>query len=280
MHIRVGTSGWSYPHWKKRFYPAGLPASKEMRFAAERMDALEINATFYRAAKPSTFRSWRAEISDLPDFRLAVKGSRFITHMKKLRGVDEALANFFATGPLLLGSALGPILWQLPPQLPYDRERLAGFFQALPRRARDAQRLARSSTWTGERGTDERGPGLGALGRLRYAVEPRHASYDTREFFDLCAEHDVAVVLADTAGKHVWLEAIHPPLAYVRLHGSRKLYGSQYTDEELAGWRDRLALWRERGVDEAYVFFDNDARGYAAEDAIRLRALAAGAAPV
>src|SRR5688572_18593281 len=116
----VGTSGWLYPHWRGRFYPADLSPRRWLTWAAARFDALEVNTTFYGSARPQSFESWAAEVP--PGFRFAVKGSRYITHMKKLRDVDQAVANFFATGLLLLGGALGPILWQLPPQLPFDEE--------------------------------------------------------------------------------------------------------------------------------------------------------------
>ncbi len=124
--VRIGTSGWSYPHWRGRFYPKGLRQAGELRHAAERMDALEINTTFYGSIRSSTFTGWREQVADLATrgFRYAVKGSRYITHMKKLRDVQTALANFYATGPLLLGDTLGPFLWQLPPVLAFDEELL------------------------------------------------------------------------------------------------------------------------------------------------------------
>ena len=269
--IHVGTSGWSYPHWNGRFFPVGLPASRRLRFAAERMDALEINTTFYGSRRPETFVAWRDDVADLAGFRFAVKGSRYITHMKKLRGVEIALANFFATGPLLLGDALGPILWQLPPQLGFDAELLAAFFDLLPRDAQSAQRLAaRHDARFAGKATTERGPGLPARAGLRYAVEPRHETFDSDGFVELCTRSDVAIVHADTAGRHVALERAGASHAYIRLHGSRKLYASRYTDAELAAWAARL---RRLDVAEAHVFFDNDARAHAPHDAARLRDL-------
>lgn len=273
MEVRVGTSGWIYPHWRGRFYPRDLPARAWLAYAAARLDALEINATFYRSAHPSTFTRWRQEIGGraAEGFRFAVKGSRYITHMLKLAKAETPLANFFASGPLLLGDALGPILWQLPPQLGFDEARLARFVDLLPRTVGAAQRLAaRHDARFADRATTDRGPGLAARARLAYAIEPRHPSWDCPAFFRLCARRDIAVVEADTAGKHVALAAPLAPLVYVRLHGARKLYASRYTDAELDAWTVRAAAWRKAGVREAYVFFDNDYLAHAAHDALRL----------
>jgi uncharacterized protein YecE (DUF72 family) len=256
--IRVGTSGWNYPHWRGRFYPQSLPAAAWLRFAAERMDTIEINTTFYRLVRPARFAAWRAEVAPFVAtraFRFAVKGSRFITHMKKLRGVDDSLARFFASGPLLLGDALGPILWQLPPLLRFHPDTLAAFFELLPRTAGAVRQ--------------PRGPNLTARAPLRYALEPRHPSFDDPAFHELCRRHDIAVVAADTAGQHVALAAAAGGGAgYFRLHGNRRLYGGSYSDGELAAWADRaLGLTNAR---ETYVFFDNDERAFAAFDASRL----------
>jgi uncharacterized protein YecE (DUF72 family) len=287
--IRVGTSGWRYPHWRDRFFPRGLPGARWLRFAAERLGALEINTTFYGSLRPATFSAWAEAVRDLAatrGFRFAVKGSRYLTHMKKLRDVEAALANFFATGPLLLGGALGPILWQLPPQLGFDEARLKSFFALLPRDVAAAQRLARrhDARFAG-RATSARGPGLAAGDALRYALEPRHASFHDHRFYALCERSGVAPVVADTAGKHVALVLPPPsvprpaPLAYVRLHGSRRLYRSRYHDRELAVWAREVETLARR-AEEVFVFFDNDAAAHAAKDAMRLQNLldSAGAA--
>jgi uncharacterized protein YecE (DUF72 family) len=279
VRVFVGTSGWIYAHWRPRFYPEGTPTRLWLRHAAERLDALEVNGTFYGSVRPATFARWRAEVADLVDergFRFAVKGSRYITHMLKLRAPEAPLANFFAQGVLLLGSALGPILWQLPPQLAFDEGRLEAFLAALPRTAGEAQRLAahHDARFAG-RASTERGPGLAARAPIRHALEPRHPSWDTPRLRQLCARHGVAVVAADTARRHVAIDAPAPPVAYVRLHGSRRLYASRYRDEELAAWARRIRSWEARGVTETYVFFDNDARAHAPRDAARLRAMMA-----
>src|SRR3954447_36575 len=138
-HARIGVSGWRYPWWRGDFYPKGLPHRLELAYAAERMTSVEINGSFYSLQRPTSYASWREQTPD--DFVFAVKGGRFITHMKKLRGVEAPLANFFASGVLALGAKLGPLLWQLPPTFQYDDQRLASFFAMLPRTSAEAARL-------------------------------------------------------------------------------------------------------------------------------------------
>src|SRR4029079_13438993 len=127
----IGTSGWQYPSWRGDFYPAGLPHARELEYLAARFATVEVNGTFYSLTRPTACAAWRQQVPE--GFLFAIKGSRYITHMLKLRRFEPALANFFASGILRLGSALGPILWQLPPQLPFDRDRARAFFLALPR---------------------------------------------------------------------------------------------------------------------------------------------------
>ena len=276
--VRIGTSGWAYPHWRGRFFPADLRQAGHLRYTAERMDGLEINTTFYGSARPTSFTAWRAAVADLTGFRYAVKGSRYITHMKKLRDVETALANFFATGPLLLGETLGPFLWQLPPNLGFDEAVLEAFFERLPRDAAAGQRLARKhDARFKDRATSERGPNLPARAPLAHAVEPRHASFESDAFVKLCERQRIAIVHADTAGKHVALEAPGADLAYLRLHGSKQLYASRYDDDELAAWAARVRKLEAR---EVYVFFDNDGSAHAPHDAIRLRDILADLLPL
>src|SRR6478752_10700522 len=139
--VRVGISGWRYPAWRGTFYPPGLPQREELAWAASRLTSIEVNGSFYSLQRPSSYTAWREETPE--DFVFAVKGGRFITHMKKLTGVETALANFFASGVLALGPKLGPILWQLPENLAFDAERLAGFLAQLPRTTEAAAELAR-----------------------------------------------------------------------------------------------------------------------------------------
>lgn len=138
--IRIGISGWRYAPWRGVFYPRGLPQRRELEYASRCVDTVEVNGSFYSLQRPSSYRACAAQTP--PDTVLSVKGGRFITHLKKLRDVDTALANFFASGPLALGHRLGPFLWQLPPRLRYDRDRLEGFFALLPRTVAEAARAA------------------------------------------------------------------------------------------------------------------------------------------
>ncbi len=137
--VRIGISGWTYAPWRKVFYPEGLRHKDELEYAASRMTSIEINGSFYSLQRPESYQAWRERTPD--GFVFAVKGGRFITHMKKLADIDAPLANFFASGPLALGDKLGPVLWQLPPTLGFDAERLADFFGKLPRTTRAAAEL-------------------------------------------------------------------------------------------------------------------------------------------
>ncbi len=265
--VFVGTSGWIYPHWRERFYPARLPAKQRLAFYASQLATVEINGTFYSLGRPARFAAWREQTPE--NFTFAVKGSRYLTHMLKLREPRAPLANFFAQGLLLLGKKIGPILWQLPPQLAFDADRARAFFDLLPRDLAAAERLARRH--------DHRLDGRSALtapdgdGRpLRHALEVRHASWLDEAALRLVAEYDVALVTADSADHHpLSLERTSATLAYARLHGSTALYASRYSDRELDDWAALVDAWRRRGSD-VYVYFDNDAKAYAPADARRL----------
>ena len=265
--VFIGTSGWIYPHWNGRFYPAGLPSKRQLAFMASQFATVEVNGTFYGLSRPRCFDKWRAETPD--DFVFALKGSRYLTHMLKLKEPKAPLANFFAQGVLRLGKKIGPILWQLPPMFAFHADKARAFFELLPRDLGDAERLARKH--------DHRLDGRSALrapdGRerpLRHALEIRHASWLSEEALRLMCEHDIALVTADTANNHpLSLERTTDDFAYVRLHGARKLYASRYTDDELDEWAALVDGWRARGSD-VYVYFDNDNKAYAPGDARRL----------
>jgi uncharacterized protein YecE (DUF72 family) len=274
--VRVGISGWRYPPWRGVFYPRGLPQRLELEYAASRLTTIEINGSFYSLQRPELYQDWHDRTP--AGFLFAVKGGRFITHMKKLRGIESPLANFFASGVLALGAKLGPVLWQLPPNLGYDAERLSDFFALLPRTTAEAAALAARH--------DERLDGRAltvtdADRPIRHALEVRHPSYETPELLDLLRHHDIAVVTADTAGKWPMLLEPTTDLAYVRLHGAEELYVSGYSDEALDEWADRIAGWRDQGRD-VVVYFDNDVKVHAPYDAQRLaeRLGVAAAAPL
>ena len=214
--VRVGISGWRYPPWRGVFYPEGLAQRRELEYASRRMTSVEINGSFYSLQRPESYRTWAAETPD--DFVFAVKGPRFVTHMKKLAGVEAPLANFFASGVLALGPKLGPLLWQLPPSLGFDPGRLERFFALLPRTTAAAADLATRH--------DQRLDGRSLLTTdadrpLRHALEVRHRTFETPAFVELLRAHDVALVVADTAGKWPKLHDVSSDFVYVRLHGER-----------------------------------------------------------
>ncbi len=283
--LRIGISGWKYAGWRAAFYPPGLPQRRELEYASRRLNSIEINGSFYSLQTPSSYRRWHDETP--PGFVFALKGSRFITHMKKLADVRVPLANFLASGVLLLREKLGPILWQFPERFAFrgaTPERLAAFLELLPRTTTAAAALAAEHdarlvgrAWTE---TDEERP-------LRHALEVRSPSFLSPEFAALLRAHGVALVFADTAGKWPYTEELTAPFVYLRLHGSRHLYASGYTDEELDAWAARIRAWT-RGVPpgdpvgipacpppaahprDVYVYFDNDARVHAPFDALGL----------
>lgn len=263
--VRIGISGWTYAPWRGDFYPAGLAHRRELEYASERLSSIEINGTFYAMQKPSSFAKWHDETPD--DFVFSIKGGRYVTHVKRLVDVESALANFFATGVLGLGRKLGPILWQLPPNLQFDADKLAAFFTLLPRATSEAVALA------GRR--DEKLPedrvSLLVTGErpIRHALEARHPSFDAPEAIQILREHDVAFVVADSAGRYPFVDTPTSDFMYVRLHGAEELYASGYDDTSLDAWAARVAGWRSSKLD-VFVYFDNDVKGYAPHDAMRL----------
>lgn len=262
--IRIGTSGWLYPPWRRVFYPPKLPHSKELAYLSSKLNSVEINGTFYSLQRPESFRAWYDQTPD--DFTFAVKGARFITHMKKLANVAAPLANFFASGVLALHDKLGPVLWQLPPNFGYNPERLAAFFAQLPRSTQEAAWLARQHD---ERMTGRAATTAAADQPLRHALEVRHHSFKTAAFPELLREHAIALVVADTAGRWPLLRDVTTDLVYVRLHGDVELYTSGYTDEALDRWAAEIRAWARAGHD-VQVHFDNDVKARAPFDAMSL----------
>lgn len=269
---RVGISGWRYPPWRGSFYPPGLAQRRELEYAATRLASIEINGSFYALQHPTSYQRWREQTP--PGFVFAVKGGRFVTHMKKLRDVDTPLANFFASGVLALGDKLGPFLWQLPPMLQFDASRLAGFFELLPRTTVEAAALAAGHD---ERMQDRSWTLADADRPLRHALEVRHESYRDPAFIALLREHDIGLVVADTAGRWPLLLDVTADFVYVRLHGDVELYTSGYSGEALDSWADRVRGWvsgagTPDGVGrDVYVYFDNDAKVRAPYDAMALQ---------
>jgi uncharacterized protein YecE (DUF72 family) len=281
MTVYVGISGWRYAGWRGVFYPPGLRQSDELTFAADRFDSIEINGSFYSLQRPECYARWRDATPE--DFVFSVKGGRFITHMLRLRNVETALANFFASGLLLLREKLGPILWQFPESLHFD-ERFERFFEMLPRDTREAAALARrhDDKVAGRAAIESRGSRP-----LRHAIEIRSPTFRSREFVRLLRRHDIGLVVADTAGRWPYLEDVTSDFVYLRLHGDEKLYESGYSRAAIERWAQRIEAWSRGGEPpdaeritsdrpirrksrDVYVYFDNDIKVHAPFDALAL----------
>ena len=265
--IRVGVSGWSYPRWRGDFYPPGLRQRDELGYVAERMSSVELNGSFYSLQRPSSYVSWSEATP--ADFVLAVKGSRYITHLKRLRDVEQPLANFLASGPLVLGPKLGPLLWQLPERLEHDADLLEQFFRLLPRTTRAAADLAGHHD---ERVPEDRAHTAVDVDRpLRHVLEARHPSFAEPSAIAQLREHDIGCVVADTAGRFPVVDAVTSSVVYVRLHGEKKLYAGGYSAASLDRWAERCRQWAgSPGVTDVLVYFDNDSDGRAPYDAVAL----------
>jgi uncharacterized protein YecE (DUF72 family) len=261
----VGISGYDYKPWRGAFYPDDLPARRWLEYASRRFNSIELNGTFYSLKSPANFERWVSEVPSR-DFLFAVKGGRFITHNLKLRNVEHALGNFFASGVLALGKHTGPFLWQLPATYRFDAERMDAFMRQLPRSALAAEGVARQHDQRLRRGALVE---AAAPVQYRHAFEVRHPSYFHEEFYAILREHGAGFVIADTAGKFPYAEEVTADFVYVRLHGSQELYVSGYTDAELDDWARKIAQWRGESRD-VYVYFDNDAKVHAPFDAARL----------
>lgn len=281
-NLRIGISGWTYRPWRGTFYPKGWVQKRELDYASHQVNSVEINGSFYSLQRPSSYQLWHDQTPD--NFVFAVKGGRFITHMKRLQNVEVPLANFFASGLLKLGPKLGPILWQLPPMLIFRPEKLVSFFQQLPRNTEEAASLARNH--------DERLKGracteVDAVRPIRHALEVRHPSFECPEFIELLREHQIGLVVADTAGKWPFIEDVTADFIYIRLHGGEELYVSGYGDEALNEWARKIRIWSagknpsgtrtlskpasvSRNGRDVFVYFDNDVKVRAPYDAMSL----------
>jgi uncharacterized protein YecE (DUF72 family) len=268
MTVHVGVSGWSYPHWRGRFYPPELPQRAQLSYLAQQMDTAEINASFYALQRPERYRNWAEQTP--PGFLFAVKAGRYITHQKKLHDVQTALANFFASGPLVLGPKLGPVLWQLPATLAFDEVLLSAFLAQLPRTTAAAGELARQHD---DRLNDRAWTQVDEDVALQHVLEVRDASYRNSRFYSLLRQYGIGLVVSDSPA---WprLEMVTSDVMYVRLHGATELYTSGYDGRALQGWARRAKRWQEAGLD-VYFYFDNDSAVRAPTDALALRQILA-----
>jgi uncharacterized protein YecE (DUF72 family) len=243
--IRIGTSGWHYKHWRGPYYPHNLPPSRMLAFYRRDFDTVELNNTFYRLPPETAVDDWREAVPR--GFLYAAKGSRFLTHMKKLKDPAQGVERYFERVDRL-GSKLGPIVFQLPPRWGVNAARLEEFLETLPR-------------------------------AHRYSFELRDPSWHTQEIYRLLRRHEAAFCIYDLAGFES-PRLLTTDFAYVRLHGpGPKAYQGSYPAAALRGWAERLADW-QRSLREAYVYFDNDQAGYAVQDARALKQLLGTAAAV
>jgi uncharacterized protein YecE (DUF72 family) len=233
--VRIGTSGWAYDHWKGTFYPDDLADADRLAYYAGQFGSVEINNSFYRLPDTQTLAHWRDSVP--ADFRFAVKASRYITHMKKLKDPGESLAGLLER-IAVLGAKCGPMLFQLPPNWRINVRRLAAFLDALP-------------------------------GGRRYAFEFRDHSWLNDETYALLTRHGAALRIYDLDGYHS-PRALTTDFAYIRLHGPAGPYQGSYDTQTLSGWSGAISAWTHQGHD-VYVYFDNDQAGHAAADAARLR---------
>lgn len=237
--VLIGTSGYVYPHWRQRFYPRKVPARAWLGFYARHFDTVELNNPFYRLPQARTFRAWREAVPE--GFIFAVKASRFLTHLKRLKDPAAPLA-LFLHRVQALEATLGPVLFQLPGHFQVNLERLEGFLRVLGRQRR--------------------------VEGLRAVLEVRHPSWLDPRVFDRLRDANVALCLAD------WTQlAVEEPLTanfvYVRRHGSGRRYGGSYPEATLRAEARRVRGWRADGRD-VYVYFNNDALGHAVRNALRL----------
>ncbi len=260
--VRTGTAGWVFEPWRGTFFPEGLVQKKELAYAASRLTSIEINATFRATQKPESFARWAGETPD--DFQFSVKGPQLVTHIKRLKGVEQILANFLGSGPLALGSRLGPFVWQLPPNLAFDPDVFGTFLALLPRDIDAYLALAKKADGA------KAPPYLEATGvtTIRHAVEPRHASFNTPEARALFEKHNIARVIADTADNPS--RELTADFAYCRLQGPARADAQTYTDADIKSWADTIAAW-QAACQDTYAYFVHEDKLHAPQNAIALR---------
>jgi len=280
--IRIGVSGWRYTPWRGNFYPKKLAQSRELEYASRIFSSIELNGSFYSLQRPSSYAQWAEQTP--PGFVFAIKGSRYITHMLKLRKIEAALANFLASGLFELGDKLGPILWQFPPTTQFHADVFEEFFGLLPRSTEEAMWIAHAH--------DERLKGRHSLAPLdnlplRHAVEVRHPTFVDPAFIRSLRRNGIAWVVADTPRPWPLFEDVTADFIYMRLHGATELYNSRYTSEELDRWADCIRAWATggqpadarlispepppaRATRDVYCYFDNTDKLHAPGNAAEL----------
>lgn len=238
--IRIGIGGWTYPPWRGTFYPEKFPQAKELEYAASKLGAIEINATFYSRQSPKSWEKWSNSAPD--GFQFAIKGSRYCVMKSKLAEGAEGIGNFFAQGLAALGPKLGPIMWQFTHYRRFDRDDIAGFIDLLPSE-------------------------LDGI-RLRHAIEPRHRSFEDDKFFDLCKARNIAIVHEDS-DDYPRIEADTADFTYARLQRMSEEVPTGYDANSLESFATKAKKWRARG--DAYIFMINGAKVRAPAAAMALQ---------
>jgi uncharacterized protein YecE (DUF72 family) len=234
--VHIGTSGWHYKQWIGDFYPARFPPAKMLAWYARVFHTVEINNSFYRLPEEKTFKDWASTVP--PDFLFAVKASRFLTHIKRLKDAEGPI-NLFFSRALHLGTHLGPVLFQLPPKWKADPGRLRDFLELLPR-------------------------------EHSYTIEFRDDTWYQREIYELLQQHNVALCIHDWHTL-TWAHELTANFSYVRFHGTGGRYAGNYPDNFLKKWATKIQGWADR-LNNVYVYFNNDVEGHAVRNARTLRA--------
>lgn len=235
----IGTSGWSYKHWIKVFYPENIKPAEYLEYYITKFNCVELNASFYYLPKKITVNGWQERTPD--DFRFCPKLSRFITHIKRLKNIEEALARFFDIF-YEMKKRSGPVLIQLPPGLQFEKSRASDFLCLIKEQ----------------------------YSQYRFAVEARHVSWITDDFFDMLAQNKIAFVIADSGGKYPYCEKVTADDVYLRFHGNTSLYASDYTIHELKQYAEKIINWLD-DKKTVWVFFNNDYNGFAVKNALQLK---------
>jgi uncharacterized protein YecE (DUF72 family) len=234
--VRIGCSGWNYPHWRGLIYPKGLPPSRWLEHYATLFDTVEVNSTFYRLPRPEAVARWVEQTP--PGFVFAVKSSRYLTHVKRLRDLPDGAARFFERiEPLARSPKMGPVLWQLPGNFKRDDDRLAAALEALP--------------------------------AGRHCFELRHETWFVDEVYELLRRHGVALVIGDHPERPFQSHELTADWTFIRFHYGHRGRNGNYSTSELEEWASRLEAWRERA--EVFAYFNNDWHGYAVSNGLWLK---------
>ncbi|MCM2353916.1 MAG: DUF72 domain-containing protein [Pseudobdellovibrio sp.] len=268
-HTHIGISGWNYEPWRGTFYPEDLAQKNELHFASRALNTIEINGTFYSLQKPKIFKHWYEETPD--NFIFSVKAHRYITHIKLLKNAEEGVVNFFRSGILELKEKLGPILWQLPPRMKFDFEKLEKFLKFLPRDFSEAVKLAKSTKYRHWRKGADVSLKIDKNRPLHHAMEVRNDSFKDKKFITLLKKYNVALAVADAEGTWPYFEELTSDFMYCRLHGKDKLYESGYDKKTINKWAKKLSAWRKKR--EVFVYFDNTDKVKAPDNARTLSRL-------